>query len=53
MADQSRIRDAQGKTADSTRNLLLATGPDIGHQTNGQIAARPVICSPPEHRARE
>lgn len=53
MADLRRVRDAQEKTAAGARNPLLATGPGIDHQTNGQIIARPVICGPPERRARE
>jgi hypothetical protein len=53
MADRSSVRDAQEKTAASARNPLLATGLGVGHQTNGQIIARPVICGPPRRRARE
>lgn len=53
MADRSSVRGAQEKTAASARNPLLATGLGVGHQTNGQIIARPVICGPPERRARE
>ncbi|MGO9079863.1 MAG: hypothetical protein ACLQDY_12585 [Streptosporangiaceae bacterium] len=53
MADQRSLRDAQKKHAASTRNPLPATGPAIDYRANGRIVARPVICGPPERRARE
>jgi len=53
MADQSSVPDAHKKAAASGRYPVLSTAPGIVHQANGQIITRPVICSPPERRARE